>query len=205
MEGNIHDTRRKSSVQLNLSSLNGVVNTSSMAKPSTSSSSTSTTPPSLLKAREKYNQLTGFIDNISVKLNTLYGFNEREFLSTYRVHTLDLQSEIKYLKEKVKAAEDILNDDTTVASLEREANWFCEEVERLQDQLESMGRDYEALSVRTEVLADQRNYLTEQLKSVLKKNKFYEVSVIGTLRKVSIPYRSNDPVFSWNCKPPPTS
>lgn len=133
-------------------------------------------PESLLQVRSKFDDLKDFVENIHVKLNSLYNYNEKEFLATYRVHTLDLQSEIKYLKEKVKVAEDILNDDTTVSSLEREANWFRDEVERLQGQLESMGRDFEVLTERTEVLCDQRSYLTDQLKNVVKKYRCCQVS-----------------------------
>lgn len=131
---------------------------------------------SLTRTRQRYAEMNDFLTNISDKLSKLYNFNEKEFLGTYRVHTLDLQSEIKYLKDKVRVAEEIINDDTTVSSLERDVNWFRDEAERLRSQSEIMRRDLSALMERVDVLSEQRLHLTEELKQVLRQLRLYEVS-----------------------------
>jgi chromosome segregation ATPase len=133
---------------------------------------------SLSRTREKYSELKDFLTNVSDKLSTLYNFNEKEFLGTYRVHTLDLQSEIKYLKDKVRVAEEILNDDNTVSSLEREANWFRDEADRLRSQSETMRRDLAALLDRVDVLDEQRLSLTDELKQILREIRLYEVNLL---------------------------
>ena len=133
--------------------------------------------PKLDDARKLYGQLRDLVDHLNPKLTTLYNYNEREFLSSYRVHTLHIQSEIKSLKDRVRIAEDALNDDKVVATLEKEATWFRDETERLTKQFEHMQNDHSALSERIEALYEQRQFLSEQLKAVLKRTKVAEVEV----------------------------
>jgi hypothetical protein len=50
---------------------------------------------------------------------------DQEFLSSYRVHMLSIQSEIKNLKLDVMKGEEALKSDGTVAKLEKEVKWFA--------------------------------------------------------------------------------
>ena len=94
-----------------------------------------------------------------------------------RVHTAEIQAEIKDLKEKVRIAEELLNDDKLVAKLESEANWFRSENDRLKNQSERMNHDFQALMERMDTLHDQKKFLTEQLKAVMKKTRVYEANM----------------------------
>lgn len=133
--------------------------------------------PKLSDARKLYDQLRDLVDNLSPKLTTLYNYNEKEFLSSYRVHTLHIQSEMKSLKDRVRIAEDALNDDKVVATLEKDANWFRDETERLTRQFEHMQNDHQALSERIDALYEQRQFLSDQLKAVLKRTKVTEAEL----------------------------
>ena len=134
-------------------------------------------PDSLIRVREKYNKLTDTIGSLSSKLSILYNYNDKEFLSAYRVHTLEIQTELKDLQDRVKKAEDSLNDDSSVAKLENEVTWFSDEMVRLKTQAISMQKDYDHMVERIGALNEQREYLSNQLKSILKRNKVYEVSI----------------------------
>lgn len=49
---------------------------------------------------------------------------DKEFLSSYRVHMLAIQSEIKNLSEEVEKGVQALKSDQTIAKLEEEVNIF---------------------------------------------------------------------------------
>lgn len=134
-------------------------------------------PLSLIKVRGNHEELGGLIGNLSSKLSNLYNYNEKEFLSAYRVHTLEIQTELKELQDRVKKAEDSLNDDSSVAKLEHEVSWFSDEMTRLRSQALSMKNDYEHMVKRMEALKEQRQFLSEQLKGILKRNRVYEAEI----------------------------
>ncbi len=58
---------------------------------------------SVICAKQKHRELGGLIDDIAIKLSALSGHNEKEFLSAYRVHMLEIQTELKDLREGVRA------------------------------------------------------------------------------------------------------
>ncbi len=129
------------------------------------------------KAIGKYHELNDLIASISSKLSNVYSHNEKEFLSAYRVHTIELQSELKELKEKVESAEASLNDDDAVAKLEHEVSWFHNEATRLRNQSNSMKKDVQSMHDRIEALKEQRLFLSNQLKAVMKKTRVLEVNI----------------------------
>ena len=134
-------------------------------------------PESLLRVRSKNQELQDLIENLSSKLSTLYNHNEGEFLASYRVHSAEILTELKELKEKIKRAEEALNHDEEVSNLEKEVSWFREETERLTLQSEHMNNDLDLMSTRIDSLQDQKKYLSEQLKSILKKSRVYEAEI----------------------------
>ncbi len=79
---------------------------------------------SLQNVRKRYGDLHDLLKSLSGKLTDVSSNVDREFLSSYRVHMLSVQSEIKTLKEDVLKGEQALNSDGTVAKLETEVKWF---------------------------------------------------------------------------------
>jgi hypothetical protein len=87
------------------------------------------------------------------------------------------QSELKSLKLQVSRAEEALNDDGLIAKLEKEVNWFSEESGRLKMHAASMRKDMHHIVTRIEALKEQRYFLAEQLKAVLKRSKVLEMEL----------------------------
>jgi len=133
--------------------------------------------PSLVKVRKTYTALNDLLGNLSNKLSDVSSNVDREFLSSYRVHMLSIQSEIKNLKREVASGEQALNNDGSVAKLESEVNWFIDECTRLKVQFKTMESDSQQMETRLNALVEQEVYLSEQLKSIMKKNKVIQAEI----------------------------
>lgn len=72
----------------------------------------------------RYADLHNLLRQLSTKLTDLSASVDQEFLSSYRVHMLSIQMEIKDLKMEVEKGEAALKSDGTVAKLEAEVKWF---------------------------------------------------------------------------------
>lgn len=131
-------------------------------------------PQSLVNARKRYTSLQDLIGQLSIKVSDVAFNSESEFLAAYRVHMLSIQSELKDLNEQVAKAEEQLNDDGHVAKLEHEVTWFKDESLRLKTNAESMSQDFESMVVKLQALNEQKKFLSDQLKSVMKRSRVLE-------------------------------
>lgn len=132
---------------------------------------------SLNATREKHRELNDLISNLSQKLTVVASSQEKEFLSAYRVHMLGVQMELKELKQKVAKAELSLQDDGEVSKLEDECNWFRTETNRLNAHCSSMQSDIQSMKQRLATLRDQNEFLSSQLKAVMKRSRVIEVEL----------------------------
>lgn len=132
---------------------------------------------SLNATRENHNDLKILIANLSDKLTIVSNSQEKEFLSAYRVHMLGVQLELKELKLKVAKAELSLQDDGEVSKLEDECNWFRTETNRLNAHCSSMQSDIQSMKNRLTTLRDQNDFLSSQLKAVMKRSRVIEVEL----------------------------
>ncbi len=85
---------------------------------------TLTNRPAYLRAHKNYDELHGLLGNLTGKLAEVSKDVDKEFLASYRVHMLSIQSEIKSLREDVDKGVQALKSDGNVAKLELEVNWF---------------------------------------------------------------------------------
>lgn len=92
---------------------------------------------------------------------------------------------------KVATAESALHDDSAVATLETEVNWFSDETSRLKSHSMSMRKDMHHILSRISALNEQRRFLNDQLKQVLKRSKVLEVEINGTTTLNSSDRRKN--------------
>lgn len=88
-------------------------------------------PPALSKVRKNYSDLQELLHALPNKLSSVSSRIDEEFLSSYRVHMLSIQSELKKLKQDVTKGEQVLNSDVAVAKLEQEAKWFAGKINLL--------------------------------------------------------------------------
>ena len=133
--------------------------------------------PSSLQVIKNYGDLHALIASLSQKLTAVSSNVDKEFLSSYRVHMISIQSEIKNLKKDIVKGEQALNNDGTVAKLEYEVKWFVDECTRLKAHCEAMENDTSELDSRLAALTEQTTFLTEQLKSVMKRNRVYQAEI----------------------------
>lgn len=80
--------------------------------------------PSYQEVRRRQDELNDLLKNLPNKLSDVSSNVDREFLSSYRVHMLSIQAEIKKLKQDVTQGEKALNSDGNVAKLETEVKFF---------------------------------------------------------------------------------
>lgn len=132
---------------------------------------------SLNKTRKRHVELNDLIADLSDKLTIVSNSQEKEFLSAYRVHMLGVQLELKELKLKVAKAELSLQDDGEVSKLEDECNWFRTETNRLSSHCSSMQADITSMKSRLTTLRDQNDFLSSQLKAVMKRSRVIEVEL----------------------------
>lgn len=76
------------------------------------------------KAHKSYDELHDLLGNLAGKLTEVSKDVDKEFLASYRVHMLSIQTEIKTLREDVDKGVQALKSDGNVAKLELEVNWF---------------------------------------------------------------------------------
>lgn len=132
---------------------------------------------SSLRVIKNYSDLHELIDSLSNKLTAVSSNVDKEFLSSYRVHMISIQSEIKNLKTDIVKGEQALNNDGTVAKLEYEVKWFVDECNRLKAHCEAMDTDVDELETRLISLKEQTAFLTDQLKSVMKRNRVAQAEI----------------------------
>lgn len=154
-------------------------------------------PPSMAKVKANHSELQELLNNLPNKLNKLSNQVDKEFLSSYRVHMLSIQTELKNLKYDVTKGEQLLNSDATVAKLETEAKWFSgndlstlcscflsryplffllDECGRLRLHHDAMFKDCEHMRERLRAMNEQKVFLSEQLKALMKRNKILQVA-----------------------------
>eukprot|EP00596_Hydrurales_sp_CCMP1899_P005574 CAMPEP_0119047390 /NCGR_PEP_ID=MMETSP1177-20130426/52898_1 /TAXON_ID=2985 /ORGANISM="Ochromonas sp, Strain CCMP1899" /LENGTH=418 /DNA_ID=CAMNT_0007021937 /DNA_START=161 /DNA_END=1414 /DNA_ORIENTATION=- len=138
--------------------------------------------------RERYSNLNNQIGNLSIKLGEVSSNIDNEFLSAYRVHMVEVQEDLKSLKQQVASAESALHDDSAVSTLEAEVNWFYDETTRLKVHAMSMRKDTHHIISRIDALNEQRRFLSDQLKHTLKRSKVLEseISYAGSMVKSSV-------------------
>lgn len=149
--------------------------------------------PTITNVRAKYNDLHDLLKSLSTKLSNVSSNVDQEFLCSYRVHMLSIQSEIKHLKEDVKKGEQALNSDGEVAKLETEVKWFLDECGRLRLNYNSMDNDCKQMTARYKALNEQKTYLNEQLKAIMKRNRVLqaEIEYVTTNNKFDTSQRSH--------------
>lgn len=76
-----------------------------------------------------FNELDEAVVNLPRAIEDVALSFEKEFLTTYRIHIMSIHEEMKVLKDKIKAAQEAININATVAKLEHMVNWFRNQAE----------------------------------------------------------------------------
>lgn len=132
---------------------------------------------SLINVRGDHANIHTLIGELNSKLTGVTSNIEKEFLAAYRVHMLEIQSELKELKLKVLKSEEELANDGQVAKLEHEVAWFSGESLRLKTHASNMKRDLNHIVMRNDALRNQCQFLSDQLKACMKRSRVLEAEI----------------------------
>ena len=140
---------------------------------------------SLHRVRGTQNTIRELMGSLQDKVNMVANMQERDFLSAYRVHQINIQLELKELRIKVTQAQESLIEDADVHKMEEECSWFRNETSRLQIHFSSMQKDLDRMKSRLSALREQCAYLSEQLKAVIKRSRVLEAELEPTMEFAS--------------------
>jgi predicted nucleic acid-binding Zn-ribbon protein len=157
--------------------------------------------PSMKKVWKNDEDLQSLIKVLDERASAVALNAEREFLSAYRVHMLTIQSELKDLNQQIAVAEEQLNDDGVVAKLEHEVSWFKSESSRLRISKESMTKDIKGMREKSFALREQNNFLSGQLKAVMKRNRVIESELENYFNKKNTPATHSKPSTAKSSSP----
>lgn len=83
---------------------------------------------SVTGVRRRFQELSNLIGSLSEKLTLVRNDQEKEFLSAYRVHMLNVQLELKELSTRVAKAEEFLQVNKTASEYRQRPHLTCERV-----------------------------------------------------------------------------
>ena len=124
-----------------------------------------------------HNDLQDLIASLGDRLGDVTHHYEEEFLAAYRIHQISIHEELKMLRDRVAKAEETLFEDSAVARMEEECSWFRSESDRLQSHVSAMMKDLNTMNTRLKELREQRAYLSDQLKAVMKRSRVYGAEI----------------------------
>ena len=81
---------------------------------------------------DNFEALDSAVENLPNAIEEVAFSFEKEFLTTYRIHIVSIQEEMKVLKDKIKKAQEALNDNAVVSKLEDVVNWFRTQADKFQ-------------------------------------------------------------------------
>mmetsp|Transcript_32743 Transcript_32743/g.48078 ORF Transcript_32743/g.48078 Transcript_32743/m.48078 type:complete len:141 (+) Transcript_32743:619-1041(+) len=133
--------------------------------------------------RLQYNLLQGVIDELGDKISGVLAQQEGEFLGAYRTHMRSVQRDFQSLKEDIEAKESAISNNTKVKQLEKERDWYKKEALHLDKVLSSTKNREQELEERLEELEEDRNWLANQLKIVMKQKNILEKQLAEAMNK----------------------
>lgn len=132
-----------------------------------------------------HQDLQELIRTLGSKLSDVKNHYEHEFLAAYRIHQISIHEELKELRDRVAKAEETLIEDSAVARMEEECSWFRGESNRLQSHVSAMMKDMNSMNLRLHELREQRAYLSDQLKAIMKRSRVYGAEIDYMKKSVS--------------------
>ncbi|CAI2367038.1 unnamed protein product [Moneuplotes crassus] len=129
---------------------------------------------SLKRVNEVQEQMDGLVDYLDKKMDSVLEKREKEFLSAYQSHMVEVQNELLHLKRKANEKELQLQQDDKILSLEQELAWIREETMKAREEIdnqEALIKDYKE---EQQELQDDSRFLKMNLKQLLKDKLFEE-------------------------------
>lgn len=135
--------------------------------------------PSMSLVKENYTKLLDSISGLGSKVSSVLQKQESEFLIAYRTHMKNVQKDFETLRDEINEKEKAIEDNVLVKHIEKERDWYKREALHLDQVLVKLKKREKMLTEKVEELEQDRNWLSNQLKVVMKQKNLLENKVNG--------------------------
>lgn len=134
-------------------------------------------------------QLNSKIMDLDSQIGKVLQVHENEFLTAYKIHMLDIQKEMKLLRQSITQEELKRKRDDEIIARERERDWFREEALRLDKICKEHAKCTDIWKSKAKMLEGDKKMLEEKIKKLKIKpsvNQSHSVSPMPNLSNSKI-------------------
>jgi chromosome segregation ATPase len=124
--------------------------------------------------RENYAQLQASISELGSKVSGVLQKQETEFLIAYRTHMRNVQKDFETLRHDIDEKEKAIQNHVLVKHIEKERDWYKREALHLDQVLLKLKKREIILVEKVDELEQDRTWLSNQLKTVMKQKNLLE-------------------------------
>lgn len=114
------------------------------------------------------------ISELGTKLSDVLQKQESEFLTSFKSHMRNVSRDFHTLRNEVNEKETAIENNTLVKQLEEEKEWYKKEALHLDSVLTKTKKRETLLSEKVEELEQDRNWLSNQLKDIMREKNILE-------------------------------
>ncbi len=139
---------------------------------------------SMALVRKNYTKLQNSISNLGIKLNTILQKQEEDFLLAYRTHMRNVQTDFDTLQSEIEEKEKAIANNVLVKQIEKERDWYKKEALHLDQVALKLKKRDKILTEKVGELEQERTWLSNQLKLVMKQKNTLETRIEGVEKTV---------------------
>lgn len=124
--------------------------------------------------KDNYATLQASISELGNKVSGVLQKQETEFVMAYKTHMRNVQKDFETLKEEIDEREKAIENNVLVKQIEKERDWYKREALHLDQLLMKLKKRETMLSSKVEELEQDRKWLSNQLKTVMKQKNHLE-------------------------------
>ncbi|CAD8107455.1 unnamed protein product [Paramecium sonneborni] len=132
-------------------------------------------PHKLTRINDLKNQVENYLDMLESKVTLVKEKALSEFIVAYNGYMRQVKEDLKYLKEKSLEIEKFYKDNKSIQNMEQQLEWFREESVKLYTKIELKNKEIFELKFRLQEVEKENEFLEQQIKELMRKNKKYEV------------------------------
>ncbi|CDW88332.1 UNKNOWN [Stylonychia lemnae] len=127
-----------------------------------------------------HQQMSALLSDYDKKLLKVLERHEHDFLAAYKTHMTKVEKELSYLKGKAKDQEKRLAQDERILRLEKQLQWFQDELSRLQKKSEGNVNEIDMLTNKMSSMKEEKAFMEDQVKASKRQNKLLIVALNKT-------------------------
>ena len=118
-----------------------------------------------------YGNCQTLLNDYDKKLLKVVEKHEHDFLHAYKTHMSKVERELVSLKAKAAEQELRLANDERILKLQKNLNWFRDEVERLVKMKEDNFNTIDQMSTKVQTMIAEKKFMEDQVKASKRQNK----------------------------------